>query len=84
MENRILVDVYFPSLMRSFDIFIPYDVRFYQISDMIERSVSRITSGKYTPCGNALLCDRDTGMSFDINMTARDMCLHNGSSLLIL
>ncbi len=84
MEDRILVEVYFPSLLRSFDILIPCNVRFYQISDMIERSVSRITSGRYVPSGNAMLCDRNTGMCFDVNLTARDMCLHNGSSLLIL
>lgn len=82
--NRVLVEVYFPSLAASFDIYIPDNVRFYQIADMIEHAVSRITAGKYIPSGTALLCDRTTGVSFDINRSAKEMCLHNGSKLMII
>lgn len=54
------------------------------IADMIERAAFSITGGRYVPTGNAVLCDRSSGVVFDINKTARQMCLHNGSQLFIM
>ena len=82
--DKILVEVYFPSLSRTFDVYIPNRVRFYQVSDMIERAVSSITSGKYVASGCAVLCDRETGVLYDANMTADEMCLHSGSKLILI
>ncbi len=82
--DKILVEVYFPSLSVEYDIYIPDNVRFYQVADMIERAVFGLTSGKYVPTGDAILCDRITGTVFDINMTAKELHLHSGSRLLII
>lgn len=82
--DKILVEVYFPSLSRSMDIYIPENTRFFMIADMIERAAFSITGGRYVPTGNAVLCDRSSGVVFDINKTARQMCLHNGSQLFIM
>lgn len=82
--DRILIEVYFPSLARSIDVNIPENTRFFMVADMIERAAHSITGGAYVPTGNAVLCDRESGVIFDINKTARQMCLHNGSQLIIM
>lgn len=82
--NKILTEVYFPSLFCSYDIYIPDRVRFYQVADMIERAVSRLTHGRYTATGSAILCDRDTGLVYDPNKTAEEVLLHSGSRLMLL
>lgn len=82
--NKILVDVYFPSLNCSYDIYIPDRVRFYQIADMIERAAERLTHGRYTASGDAVLCDRITGVVYDPNKTAEEVMLHSGSALMIM
>ncbi len=82
--NKILTEVFFPSLSCSYDIYIPDRVRFYQISDMIERAVTRLTHGRYSACGNAILCDRDTGLVYDPNKTPEEVMLHSGSRLMLL
>ena len=43
--NKILTEVFFPSLSCTYDIYIPDRVRFYQIADMIERAAARLTHG---------------------------------------
>ncbi len=82
--NKILVEIYFPSLAETFDVYIPDRVRFFQIADMLENAVSRHTGGRYAPSGCAILCDRTTGMIYDSNSTAEAMMLHSGSRLMLL
>lgn len=82
--DRIVVEVFFPSLQRAFDIEIPLNMRFHFIADMIEQSVAGITGGQYIPSGTAILCDRIDGTMFDINYTPDQLCLHNGSRIMII
>lgn len=84
MEEKIIIEMYFPSLMRSFDIEIPSRLRFHYIADMAERAVSSITGGQYVPSGCAILCDRDTGVVLDINECADRVCMHNGSRVIVI
>ena len=82
--NKILTEVFFPSLSCTYDIYIPDRVRFYQIADMIERAAARLTHGRYSVSGCAILCDRDTGLVYDPNKTADEGMLHSGSRLMII
>lgn len=82
--DKIIVEVFFPSLQREFDIEIPINLRFHQIAELIEISVSRITNGQYVPSHEAILCDRETGVLYDINLSPDRQCLHNGSRIMIL
>lgn len=82
--NKILTEVFFPSLSCTYDIYIPDRVRFYQIADMIERAAARLTHVRYSVSGCAILCDRDTGLVYDPNKTADEVMLHSGSRLMII
>ncbi len=82
--DKILVEIWFPSLMKAFDMYIPVNTRFYMIAAMAQNAVADITGGKYVPSDNALLCDRLTGDCFDMNKTPRESLLHNGSMLYII
>ena len=82
--DKIIVEVFFPSLQRAFDIEIPVNTRFHVIAELIEQSVSSISGGEYTPSGEALLCDRISGAVFDINSSPDKQCLYNGSKLMII
>lgn len=84
MDDRMMIEVYFPSLMCSYDVEIPRRARFHIVADMIEMAVSSITGGQYVPSGCAILCDRDTGVVFDINECADRLCLHSGAQLMML
>lgn len=82
--DKILIEVFFPSLGMRFDVEIPTRMRFHKLADLIERAVSRITGGAYVATGEALICDCDTGVPFDINLWADKQCLHNGSKVMII
>ncbi|MBP3856321.1 MAG: methyltransferase [Ruminiclostridium sp.] len=84
MRNKILIEVYFPAIYISFDVYIPDDVSFYRITSMIKKVSDKITNGLFVPSDENVLCDMDTGLILDINQTARELCLHNGSKLMFI
>lgn len=84
MRNKILVEIYFPAIYRSFDVYIPDYVSFYRITSMIKKVSEKITSGLFVPSDENVLCAMDTGIILDINQTARELCLHNGSKLMFI
>ena len=82
--DKIIIEVYVPALGSEYDIEIPINLRFHQIAELIETAISRITCGNYVPSHEAVLCDRATGVLFDINMSPDQLCLHNGSRVTLI
>jgi len=84
LRNKILIEVYFPAIYKSFDVYIPDDVSFYRITSMIQKVSEKLTNGLFIPSEDNVLCAVDTGIILDINQTARELCLHNGSKLMFI
>lgn len=82
--NKILVEVFFPALGRSFDVEIPTRMRFHRIADLVERAVSEVTGGTYAVTGEALICDYVSGEPFDMNFWPDKQCLSNGAKIIII
>ncbi len=82
--NKILVDVFLPAVNRSFDIYIPDSIRFHEVISMINKAVSSLCDGRFIPSDDTVLCDRNTGVIFDINLNSNELCLHNGSKLMLI
>ncbi len=84
MNDRILVEVFFPAVCKHFDVFIPDDISFYRINEMLKKVSVQLTDGLFVPSDDNVLCDKKTGTILDINQTARSLCLHNGSKLMFI
>lgn len=84
MKSKILVEIYFPAAFRSFDVYIPDDVSFHRIVTMLKKVSERLTDGLFSPSDSSVICDMESGAILDINQTARELCLHNGSRLMFI
>lgn len=84
MKNKILVEIYFPAVFRSFDVYIPDDVSFFRIVIMLKKASGKLTGGLFEPSDDNVICDMESGAILDINQTARELCLHNGSRLMFI
>lgn len=82
--DKIRVEVFVPALGKSYDVEIPAKMRFHRIADLIERAICEVSGGIYAPCGNALICDYETGSPFDINLWPDKQCLYNGAKIIII
>ena len=82
--SKILTEVFVPSIRETFEIYIPLDSRISEVLTLIEQAVQELTGGAFLPDRQVVLCERNSGMVYNINMTVEQVGLKNGSQLMIL
>ena len=82
--NKILVEIYVPSLMKTFEVYIPRHSKVFEVMQLLESAVVELSDKTFKPGPNVLLCDRNSGMIYNINLTVEQIGLKNGSQLLLV
>ncbi len=81
---KILVDVYVPSLLKDFEFFIPLRSRIDEVTSLIRKAIEEMTDGMFLPDSGVMLCDRESGEIFNINLTVEQIGLKEGSRLMLM
>lgn len=84
MNNKALVEVIVPAAETKFDVFIPLDSKMSQVLKLLSSALSELSAGKYKASADAVLCDADTGIIFNINMEVAELRIKNGSRLMLI
>lgn len=82
--NKLLIEVYLPAAQKSFDLLIPADMKVSQLTKLAAQALSQLSGALYAADDDSLLCDRESGRILDINMTAWNLGLRNGSRLMLI
>lgn len=82
--NKILVEIYVPALMKTFEVYIPTRSKMYDVLQLIESAVRELSDGSFQSDANVLLCERNTGIIYNINMSVEQIGLANGSQLMLI
>ena len=82
--EKIVVEVTVPILETGYDIFIPPDVPLYQVLGSVCRAVTELSEGRFIAGPGTQLCTKNRGTILDINRTAWEQGIRNGSRLLLI
>lgn len=82
--NRITIEVYVPAVQRSFDIHVPESMRLAEVTELVVNAMEQLLDGLFTNSVTEALCDRVTGLQYDINLTVWEAGLKNGSCLMMI
>ncbi len=82
--SKILVEVYVPAAGRRSDLFIPYEAKLFEVTELVKAVFSDDPDSSFTPVDDTLLCDRDTGEIFNVNRSAQELGLENGSRVMLV
>lgn len=82
--NKLMIELYLPAAGTSYDIRIPGDSRIGEMIPLIETCMSELADGYFVPNENSILCDRKTGVVLDMNLTANEMGILNGTKLMLI
>jgi len=82
--DKGLIEVYVPAINRSFDIQIPLLLKLHEIEKTIISMIEELSEGAFAGSSDTVLCDRATGQLFDVNMTANELGIKNGSLLMLI
>ena len=83
LNNKALVEITVPVSGEKFDVFIPLDSRLSEVLSLVSSALSDL-SGEYKATPDAVLCDADTGIIYNINMKVAELGIKNGSRLMLI
>lgn len=84
MNNKVLVEISLPASGDKFDVFIPLEMKMYEVLKLVSGALSDLSDGKYKATDETVLCDADTGIIFNINMEIAELGIKTGSRLLLI
>ena len=82
--NKILIEVFLPAANKSFEIYIPLELKIHEVTFLVARSVSELSNGLFKSSDDSILCERDSGNILNVNMSAKELGLKNGYKLMLL
>lgn len=83
-NNKILLEVYIPSIEKEYDIFVPVNKKIGTIKRMIETGITDLTDDVYSISDDTNLYSKDTGNMYDVNVKLIDTDLKNGSRIILI
>ena len=82
--TKILIDVTVPAAALRRDLFIPYECRLAEITELVKAVFAGETGDSFTPVADTLLCEAGSGVVYDLSKTPEELGLQNGSRLLLI
>ena len=83
-NNKVLLEVYIPSIEKEYDIFVPVNKKIGTIKKMIETGITDLTDDVYSISDDTNLYSKDTGNMYDVNVSLIDTDLKNGSRVILI
>ena len=82
--DKVLVEVSLPATDRKFEVYIPLDLKFYDITFLTSKVLSELSNGLFISTEDSILCEGNTGEVLDVNMSPRELKIKNGDKLMLL
>ena len=82
--EKIMVNVYVPSLQESYDVYIPTELKITQLCSLLAEGIHSLSGGKYGVSGTEFLCLAAPNMLLNGECTPQDYALVNGDRLVII
>lgn len=82
--DKVLVEIRVPAAGQSYDLFIPLGCKMGEVVKMAAMALSDLSEGRYQAGSDAILCDAETGVIYNINMEVAELGIRNGSKLLLI
>lgn len=83
-NNKILIEVYIPSIEKEYDIFIPISKRVGTIKKLVQAGINDLNSNDLSISDEMNFYSKDTGMVYDVNQKIIDTDLINGSRIVLI
>lgn len=84
MENKVLVELYVPTIEKSYEVFLPIGKRIGEIVLLISKALEDIGGGYYIVTNQERLYSRITGKAYEENGVLKNTDIRNGSQLVLM
>lgn len=84
MNDKALVEISVPASGEKFDVYIPLESKMSEVIRMAANALSDLSEGKYIATEDAVLCDADTGIIYNVNIEVAELGIKTGSRLMLI
>lgn len=84
MNDKILVEIYLPAMNKNYDVYIPIKSKLYEIVSLLAPAFTELSGDYFRSSDDTVICDKVTGTILNINISAEELGLHNGSKLMLI
>lgn len=84
MNHKALVEISVPASGEKYDVWIPLGSRMSDVLKLVSAALSDLSNGKYCAAEDAVLCDAETGIIYNVNMEVAELGIKNGSRLMLI
>lgn len=82
--EKILIEIFLPASGKKFEVFVPIKNKLSEIQPVLADMIASLSIGVYTSSEESVLCDKETGIIYNINLSIEDLGLKNGSQLILI
>lgn len=84
MNDKALVEISVPAAGEKFDVYIPLASKMSDVLALASAVLSELCEGKYKATSDAVLCNADSGIIYNVNMEAAEVGIKNGTRLMLI
>ena len=82
--SELFVQIYLPSFNKTFDLKVSNTLKVYELQKMIYDLLKSEINTKALQKSKPVLCDKESGAIFNINLSLQELHLRNGSQLMLI
>lgn len=82
--SKVLVEIYLPAARSSFDVYLPLEEKLATVLPVISNLLEDLSQGNFKATTQTLLCNRESGIIYNINLSIYELQLINGSKLMLI
>ena len=82
--EKILVNLFVPSVQKNFDLFIPQDVEIGKLTEALKSGVAYMCPARFMPSGNEVMLVRNLSQPLDPGRQLCEYGVRNGTQLILL
>ena len=83
MKNKVLITLIVPTLMETYDVYIPVNERILKIKELLINSISEFTENEFDKSKDYNLINAKTGTIYKNSEIVRDTDITNSTKVLI-
>ena len=81
--DKILIELYVPSINENYDVFIPTSRKIYEVENMLSKMIEELSLNRYSNNEN-ILCYFEDGKIINRNLRVIDCKITNGTKLMLI
>jgi len=81
--NKVLINLFIPSINENFEMLVLENKKLLEIKKLMIEGIINLTNGDFKDNEKFVICNQETGITYDLNYTIKENCITDGTKLIL-